>query len=154
MDTSFGFDFSGIEEETQRGPLPVGEYTVVVDKAEMKKTKSGTGYYVNMILKVCDMKKRNGAVVFDIINVKNDSKEAEEIGKGRLKRMLTLAGVSDVQMSKSGPDTLIGKKYNVYLTVKKSEQYGDQNKVASYSSVATVDPTPSANGSDNKAGWC
>jgi len=135
----FGIDFGEVSEErSKRGPLNEGEYTVEIEKAEMKETKKKDGYYVNLQMRVCDMDKFNGAVVFDLINFKNKSKDAQEIGRGRMKRLLQLAGVKESEMKNAGPDNLIGKKYNAYLTIKCSAEYGDKNKVASYSKAGKV----------------
>lgn len=155
MGNVFGFDFDDIESEKKMsGVLPVGEYIVKIEKAEMKPIKSGTGGYVNIVMKVCDMEKRNGATVFDIINVKNESADAQRIGRSRLKKMLEIAGVPSDKMKTACPDNLVGKKYRVFLTIKKEKGYKDKNKVSSYSAVdkdeseGVSDPVGAANKPD------
>jgi len=156
VSNSFGFDFTGIDSssEGKSSTLPVGEYTVIIDRAEMTQTKSGTGYYVKVGMKVCDMEKYNGAFLWDNINIKNDSAKAQEIGRGKLKKMLEIIGIEESKMKDTDPSVLVGKKYRVFTTVTKNKEYGDSNKICSYSEVegqivngigqtAAAKPTPS-----------
>ena len=153
---SFGFDFGNIkEEEAFGGLLPNGEYKVFVDNAEIKKTKSGTGYYINVKLKLKGNDKYDNAVLWDIVNIKNDNETAQEIGRQRLKRMLTIAGVAEDKMKDAGPESLIGKEYKVRVGVDKSKDFGDRNKITAYFAMdsLSVDDVRKATGGDEKPSW-
>jgi len=136
MSKTFGFSFSDIkEEENKFGLIPTGNYRAVIDSAEVKQNKDKTGYYINLKIKLKGNEKRDGAVLFDIINFDNPSEIATKIGKERLKRLLSIAGVSEADMPNSGPESLVGKSYMLYVGVDSQEGYDDRNKIISYSEI-------------------
>jgi len=157
-DSVFGFDFESIESETKKGGvLPAGDYTVIVDRALLKPNSKKTGFLINLVMKVCDMKKYNNATVFDNLNIKNESEKAQEIGRGRLKRMLELSGVPADKMKDAGPADLVAKKFKVYLSIEKSVGYDDRNKVCSYSEISGHQPTSAeieGTKKENQPSWC
>ena len=126
-----GFDVTGIEEESNNfGVLPAGNYDVVVKEAIVKQTRSKTGYYINFQYQVINNEKYNKRVLFDIVNIKNDSQKAEEIGKARLKRLLSLAGLP--LDGSADTEDFIGKTFNCFVKIDKQEGYEDSNKIASF----------------------
>lgn len=133
---TFGFDLTQVvADDNQSGALPAGQYTVVVERADMTNTKDGSGKYVKLMLRVCDMEKRNNAVIFENINVVNASEAAQDIGRKRIKSMLELIGMSEDQQKAAGPLDLIGKKFSVFVKVESNGQYGEENKIVSYSAA-------------------
>jgi hypothetical protein len=82
-----------LPKEASREALPAGEYIAVLDKAEIKTTKSGDGQYIDCQYKVVDgQHKGNG--FFDKINISNPNPVSVEIGLARLNTILTIGGLS------------------------------------------------------------
>ena len=121
-------DLSGVKAEENFKVVPVGTYDLVVDDAVIKSTKSKTGFYINFKYKVIS-EECKGAVIYDIVNIKNDSPKAVEIGQERLKRMLELHGMP-VDGS-ADTDEFKGKTFSAYIVVDKQEGYSDSNKIKS-----------------------
>lgn len=128
--SNFGDIFGGVEKETNNfEPVPKGKYMVEVEKSEIKQTKAGTGFYVNIQMKIVS-ESCKGRVLFDILNIKNSNTVAEEIGKARLKLMLGLQGVEEKDMANKGPDFLIGKVFTVQIGIDKNDE--TRNKINAY----------------------
>jgi len=121
-------------------PLPAGWYQVTVAGAELKTTKAGTGEYISVRYDVV-APTHQGRVVFGNLNIKNPNPKAEEIGRqqlGNLMRAIGLANVSDT-------DQLIGGNCSIKLSIRKSEQYGDNNDVKAWKAIeGGAVPTPAA----------
>jgi len=155
---AFGFDFSMFKEEEKRsGALPAGNYTVIADSAQIKQNKKKNGHYVALQLSICDGKKYNNKKLFDYLNFDNPNETAQEMGRGRLKRLLNLSGVKESDMAKASPQSIVGKKFGVYVSIDKQEGREDGNRISSYSEVkaGTMDASPEANGSEaSRPSWC
>jgi hypothetical protein len=82
-----------LPKENTREALPAGEYIAVLDKAEIKTTKTGEGQYINCQFKVVDGQHKGG-VFFDIINISNPNAQALEIGLARLNTILSIGGLN------------------------------------------------------------
>jgi len=134
---SFGFDLTKVDVETsERGPLPQGRYIATVEKVEKKSSKKNeANKYLNIMYKVCDMDKRNGAVFFDVVNIHNQNEVAQNIGRKRLKSMFVAMGAEENTINDLGPEWLVGKKVECEIGVEKDAEYGDKNKVFIVSAV-------------------
>lgn len=111
-------------------PLPAGEYSVKIADAEICNTKAGTGQYIKLRLDVTGPS-HQGRVLFSNINIQNPSQKAEEIGRqqlGSIMRAINLPNLADT-------DQLIGGEMSVKVTIRKSDEFGDQNDVKSYKSL-------------------
>ena len=121
-------------------PLHAGWYQVTIAGAELKTTKAGTGEYISVRYDVV-APTHQGRVVFGNLNIKNPNPKAEEIGRqqlGNLMRAIGLANVSDT-------DQLIGGNCSIKLSIRKSEQYGDNNDVKAWKAIeGGAVPTPAA----------
>jgi len=84
-------------------PLPAGWYTAVVNGAEIKNTKAGTGQYIAVRYDITGPT-HQGRVVFGNLNIKNPNPKAEEIGRQQLGELMRAIGLSTVQDT----DQLIG----------------------------------------------
>jgi hypothetical protein len=110
-------------------PIPDGWYRVEVKKAELKATKDGNGQYINVQYSVMGPS-HAGRVVFDIINVRNASAEAERIGLAGLKRLKLAVGLPSL----TDTDQLVGRNLEIDVKTQKSADYGDKNVVKAYRS--------------------
>lgn len=126
-------NFDALPDDDKGGdmtPVPSGVYSVVVDGAELKTTKAGTGQYISLMLKI-QGGEFNGRVIFDIINISNPNETAQRIGLSSLKNIMRSLGIQAVQDT----DQLIGGRLVVKVGVELSQQYGDKNKVKAYQSA-------------------
>lgn len=73
-------------------PIPVGWYQFVIEKAELKPTKAGTGSMVSIMAKVQGPTHDN-RVVFGNINYQNPNPQAQEIGQRQLSALCHAIGV-------------------------------------------------------------
>lgn len=118
-------DLTDVKEQSF-GLLPDGIYTIMVDEAEVKQTKSGDGEYINCKFKVI-AGEYEGRFLFKMFNIKNANPKAVEIGLGEIKSFMRCANCKDFNL-KNAID-LIGLKCNA--TVKtRSDSYGYKNVIA------------------------
>lgn len=130
-------------------PLPAGWYTAIVNGAEIKNTKAGTGQYIAVRYDITGPT-HQGRVVFGNLNIKNPNPKAEEIGRQQLGELMRAIGLTTVQDT----DQLIGGQLSIKLDVRESEQYGASNDVKGYKSNGAVAPkaaAPAAAASNPKA---
>jgi hypothetical protein len=120
-------------------PLPAGWYTAVVNGAEIKNTKAGTGQYIAVRYDITGPT-HQGRVVFGNLNIKNPNPKAEEIGRQQLGELMRAIGLTTVQDT----DQLIGGQLSIKLDVRESEQYGASNDVKGYKSSGSAPPAAAA----------
>lgn len=120
-------------------PLPAGWYTAVVNGAEIKNTKAGTGQYIAVRYDITGPT-HQGRVVFGNLNIKNPNPKAEEIGRQQLGELMRAIGLTTVQDT----DQLIGGQLSIKLDVRESEQYGASNDVKGYKSNGAAPPAIAA----------
>jgi hypothetical protein len=113
-------------------PLPAGWYTAVVNGAEIKNTKAGTGQYIAVRYDITGPT-HQGRVVFGNLNIKNPNPKAEEIGRQQLGELMRAIGLTTVQDT----DQLIGGQLSIKLDVRESELYGASNDVKGFKSNKT-----------------
>jgi len=74
------------EDEVKGGsfePIPQGEYHLLIEDAEVKRTKSGTGSYLSLRFQVLDGDFA-GRILFDNVTIMHDNQQAVDIGKEKL----------------------------------------------------------------------
>lgn len=149
---SFGQSFVAEDLPQSTGdfaPLPDGWYNVIINKADIKDTKDGTGQYIAIRYDVTGPT-HQGRVVFGNLNIKNKSSAAEDIGRqqlGSLMRAIGLARVDDT-------DQLIGGNLSIKLGTRVQEGYDPTNDIKGYKSLdgqQSSAPTPSSGGASTKA---
>lgn len=128
------FNTNDLPEDTGGGdftPLPAGDYNVTIQDAEIKQTKSGTGQYINLKLHV-DGPTHNGRLLFAMLNIKNESSVAEQIGRGQLGSILRALSIDFLEDT----DQLLGGPLCVKVAVKAaSGQYAAGNDIKAYKAV-------------------
>ena len=127
-------------------PLPAGWYTAVVNGAEIKNTKAGTGQYIAVRYDITGPT-HQGRVVFGNLNIKNPNPKAEEIGRQQLGELMRAIGLSTVQDT----DQLIGGQLMIKLDVRESEQYGASNDVKGFKSNGAAPPKAAPAAASTKA---
>lgn len=119
------FHTNDLPEDTGGGdftPLPAGDYDVTVQDATIKTTNSGTGQYINLQCLV-DGPTHVGRILFGILNIKNDSAKAEQIGRGQLGSILRALGIESLDDT----DQLLGGPLNLKIIEKPAVFETDSN---------------------------
>lgn len=111
-------------------PIPAGWYTAKISEADLKETKAGNGRYINIRYDVTGPS-HEGRVVFGMLNIKNPSRKAEDIGLAQLGELLRAIGLPRV----GDTDELVGYDVAIKVKIRKSEEYRDQNQVTNWKSV-------------------
>jgi hypothetical protein len=127
-------------------PLPAGWYTAVVNGAEIKNTKAGTGQYIAIRYDITGPS-HQGRVVFGNLNIKNPNPKAEEIGRQQLGELMRSIGLSTVQDT----DQLIGGQLQIKLEIRESEQYGASNDVKAFKANGSASPKVAPAAASGKA---
>jgi hypothetical protein len=116
-------------------PIPAGWYQVSIAKCEVKKTKAGTGSYLNVQYSVIGSEYTN-RVVFGMITLTNPNETAETIGKQQLNALMSACGITKL----NDTDQLIGQNIEIKVSIKKDDEYGDKNEVKAFKSIAGSQP--------------
>lgn len=127
QDVYGGHEFDCNEVDLAKA-LPAGWYTAMVDESTVKKTNSGTGYYLKLKLSILSPEEFKSRVVFSNINLRNPNQQAEEIGMRELSALGHATGVMNIGDSAQ----ILNKIVQIKLSVKNSEQYGVQNEVKGF----------------------
>lgn len=132
-----GFDTATVPPMDDVIPIPPGKYTCLIEKAEIKKTKTGTGHGLAVSFSVVEGN-HTGRKVFDFINIENLNNVCQEIGR----RVLS-ALVQGVGLQRLGPVAeLVNKVVVAHVKVK-----GDRNDVRTYSAPVAAPAPPFVPGS-------
>ena len=107
--------------------LPAGEYDAVIVTSTVEQTSKGDGKYLKLELQVLNGEFQNRKV-WDRLNLWNPSAKATEIARGTLSALCRSIGVLQPQDSSD----LHGKPLRIKVTVRKSDEYGDQNEIKAY----------------------
>lgn len=121
-------------------PLPAGWYDVNITGAELKDTKDGTGNYINVKYAVTGPT-HQGRVVFGMLNLKNKTPKAEEIGRQQLGELMRACGLTRVTDS----DQLVGGRCAIKLSIDSQPGYEPRNNVKGFKAITgSTAPTFSA----------
>jgi hypothetical protein len=115
-------------------PVPPGDYPLIVEKAELRDTKAGTGKYVWIQTSITG-DKFNGRKVFANFNILNPNSEAERIGRADLAKLALAVGLPTVQDTSE----LIDKCFIGRLKVKDND-----NEIAGFKSISGAAPSQPA----------
>lgn len=131
------FDVNELPESDSNYDLvPAGWYDAIINKAEIKNTKAGTGQYIAIRYDITGPS-HQGRVVFGQLNIKNPNSQAEEIGRkqlGEVMRAIGLARVTDT-------DQLIGGNLQIKVGIKESDgQYEASNQIKGYKAINGSQP--------------
>ena len=111
---------------------------VICRKAEIKKTRSGSGEMISMTFQVTDGRFKD-CYLWTNFNTKNESEIAVLMGLRELKSFMMNAGMQSPILD--SPQELVGRKVRVQVGVEQSRDYAPRNIVLSYLQV----PAPSLN---------
>lgn len=119
------FDQDKVEGTGSFTPIPPGKYLVEITDSDVRPTKSGTGEYVYLVLRVVDGP-HEGRLIFDRLNYINQNQQAEEIAQKALKRLCRLCGIRG---ELTDTQDLHFKRFEASVGVRADQGYGEQNQV-------------------------
>ena len=125
-------------EQGNYGPLPDGWYDAVIERTERKQTKSGDGFYLNVMYRITGPTHGN-RVVFDIMNIWNTRPETVRIACQQLTTICTCVGMNKFPKD---TDELVGKNIQIKLTTKQSEGYEPKNQIKAWRKSDTPNASP------------
>ena len=145
-------DFDAIDENAGGGnfePLPAGQYMVAINTAEVKENRSGTGSYLALAFDVIDGP-HTGRKLWENLTVHHDNETAQNIGRGRIKKLCRSLGLKGVADSAE----LAGMQLMLRLNVaRKKDGSGMENRVAAYEAVAPAQPPAKTPAKPTGAPW-
>lgn len=153
-------------QQVEFGLLPKGEYKVLVDKLEQRPTKkdahlveSGAkkitevNWMVSVKLIVIEGEYKN-RIIFDNFNMKNESPQAEQIGRGQFAGFVKACGLNP---DTANEDDLINRIVIAKVDSKEQTYNGEtkeQNFVRGYLSVGSAAPSKAATTANSgKPAW-
>jgi hypothetical protein len=87
-----GFNAHNIDPATDFEPIPAGKYLAVITDSEMKATKNGNGYYLELTFQVIDGPYKN-RLLWSRLNLHNPNEQAVQIAQGELSAICRAVGV-------------------------------------------------------------
>ncbi len=140
--SAINFDAANAPERAPREstPLPPGIYTAEITSSELKPLKSGRGTGLSLEYTIIDPAPHANRKVWQNMNVKHDSAQAEEIGLGELKELCKALGIAHLADS----DDLFGKVLKIHTKVRPPQgDYPARAEIAGYD-AAGVQAAPVA----------
>lgn len=120
-------------------PIPAGWYATIISGTKIKPTKNGTGRIFEVEHTVAEGEGK-GRKVWSRFNIRNDSAEAERIGKEQLSALCHATGVLKFRQ----PEQLHGKRCLVRVIVKQDPGYEPRNEVKAWKEYAPLSAAPVA----------
>jgi len=128
-------------------PVPPGSYAAHITSAEARPTKDGSGQYIKVRYDLTGPS-HVGRVIFSNINIRNNSAEAERIGRAQLGDLMRACGLRQL----TSPEQLIGAQVEIQVTIRPARgEYPASNEVrgikggdAFPAALAPVAPKPAA----------
>ena len=128
-------DFNAEEvEPTSFDAIPAGEYPAIIISSEMKETQAKNGEYLELCLKIIGDKYK-GRLVWDRLNLKNNSPKAVQIAEGTLAAICR--SVNPPVMHPKDSSELHDKPLLIKVSVRPAtESYGETNDVKAYKPIS------------------
>lgn len=145
------FDAENVEPLGDRTPIPAGDYRCAVIKSEWKKTKGGTGRYLEFVFQVLEGK-HQGRLLWARLNLENKNAQAVQIARGELSSICRAVE----KLKPKDSIELHGIPLIVKVGVKNREDNGEPtNEIKGYESVkgGSQKETVPSESSEQKPNW-
>lgn len=131
----FTFDHTQVDTNDTFEPIPAGEYVVEVIDSDVRQTKSGSGEYISLTLRVIDGEYENRRI-FTNINHRNANEKAQMMGEKQVTQICRAVGL------RHGLEDTV-ELHNipikaVVVVEEGSNGYGPRNSVRAYKPVEGV----------------
>lgn len=131
-------------QDTEFEMIPSGWQRIMLDSAEGKDTKAGTGRYIAVTMHVVGGH-HDGRRLFDNLNVKNPSEMAQKIGLSQLKKLLAACGHTEVVETEGELLALLRDRIlYAEITTEKGSDGKTRNKVKRYAAELPTDAAVTA----------
>jgi hypothetical protein len=136
---TFNFNAAGIEPMQPRsfGPLPNGDYEMIITKSDVKATKAGTGHYLELEMQVVSGE-HSGRRHWERLNVDNPNKTAQDIAEAALAALCFAVGVTDMTDTAQLHDI----PFVAHVEIDRKEP--DRNRIVGYASIGAAKPAAPA----------
>ena len=136
---TFNFNAAGVEPMQPRsyGPLPAGDYEMIIVKSDVKPTKAGTGHYLELEMQVI-AGEHSGRRHWERLNVDNPNKTAQDIAEAALAALCFAVGVTDME------DTVQLHDIPFVAHVEIDRKEPDRNKIMGYATAGAAKPAAPA----------
>lgn len=136
---TFNFNANSVEPMQPRtyGPLPAGDYEMIIVKSDVKPTKAGTGHYLELEMQVVSGES-SGRRHWERLNVDNPNKQAEEIAKEALAALCFAVGVTDMEDTVQLHDI----PFVAHMEIDRKEP--DRNRITGYATAGAAKPAAPA----------
>lgn len=136
----FNFDATTVEPQKPRayGPLPAGDYEMIVARSDIKPTNAGTGHYIELEMHVVSGE-HSGRRLWERLNVDNPNKTAEDIAKQALSALQLAVNVPNM----SDTEELHDKPFIASVAIDRKDP--ERNRIMGYTSssgAVTAKPAP------------
>jgi len=129
----FNFNAAEAPANPGYGPLPAGEYTMIITRTDIKPTKAGTGEYLECVMEVVEGKSA-GRKHWERFNVSNPNKTAEDIAKAALGNLCMAIGLDNV----TDTDQLHDRMFVAKVAIDRKDP--ERNRIMGYSPAAQAAP--------------
>jgi len=130
-----GFNAEEVEPSEGFSAIPGGDYQVIITDSKMKPTKNGNGKYLELKMQILNGQHQN-RVLFDRLNLVNQSEVAVQIAKGTLSAICRAVNV----LTPKDSSELHNKPLTATVKTKKDQDGNMQNEVSGYKPRDTKAP--------------
>lgn len=132
------FNASAVEiPQRTYGPLPAGEYEMMVIKSDNKVIKAGNGHYLELEMQVISGD-QSGRRHWERLNLNNPSKKTVEIAEEQLARLCAALGITKLEDS----EELHDRPFIARVAIDKKDP--TSNRIYDFMPVEGVAPAPTA----------
>ena len=132
-----GFKVGDGTESGEFTPIAPGEYTMLMESAELKENSKGTGSYFAVKFQVLDGPYK-GRLVFDNWTYQNQSEVAQNIGRGKITSLSKAVGFKEGQVVRDTNDLCNKPVIGVVKIQEGKGEYGDKNVIQAFKAVTKV----------------
>jgi len=126
--------------------VPTGLYKAVITQSEVMQNKTSQGHHLQLHFEVIEGE-HIGSVIFEKLNLWNQSQKAAQIAAGQLSAIARAVNVMEFEDT----SLLHNKPMMIKVVLKNDPQHGEQNEIKSYKSITTDPnaPSPGKNFAEN-----
>lgn len=130
---SFNAATAPVSQAPARGPLPAGQYEVIITRSDIKTTQRGDGEYIELEMQVTEGQ-HAGRRHWERLNVNNPNKQAEDIARAALGQLCVATGVNDM----TDTEQLHDIPFVVSFEIDRKDP--TRNRIMSYSAASSAQP--------------
>lgn len=127
--------------------IPAAQYKLAMVKYERKQgAKNAANEYLNCTIKVVEGEFQ-GFTIFTMLNLKNDSDVAQEIGRADLAAFMVSCGIKSLE-SMWDISSMLNVEFDAKVKVKPDDGYGDKNDIGVYIPMSTYEEGGESGGNE------